>query len=143
MTARELRLYHRLQRAAHDLKKAADRKVAEVSDLTTAQAAVLAVVREGEPATQRGVAEALGLNESAVTAMVGRLLSGGHLMRERSPTDQRAWQLRLSPEGRRLLAGIEAPFAVINRRMDEVFSEDELERLADSLERLSQAFRDS
>ncbi|MFC3226004.1 MarR family winged helix-turn-helix transcriptional regulator [Marinibaculum pumilum] len=141
MTARELRLYHRLQRAAHDLKKAADRRVVEAADLTTAQAAVLAVVMDGEPASQRGVAEALGLNESAVTAMVGRLLTAGYLVRTRSAADQRAWELRLSPAGREVLARIETPFAGVNRRIEEVLSKEEMQSLADCLDRLSDAFR--
>ena len=141
MSARTLRLYHRLQRAAHDLKKTADRKVAEAADLTTAQAAVLAVGMDGEPATQKGVADALGLNESAVTAMVGRLLTAGYLVRTRSTADQRAWELRLSASGREVLTRIETPFAGVNRRIEEVLSAEEMQSLADCLDRLSDAFR--
>ena len=52
MNASKLRVYARLQRAAHLLSKAADRELLSVAGITTAQAAVLAVISENDERTR-------------------------------------------------------------------------------------------
>ena len=140
--ARKLRVYHRLQLSAHRVQKLADRSLLTTADITTAQAAVLAVVAGSDKATQRDVAKQLGLNESAVTGMVTRLLNLDLLEREPHDTDTRAWRLALSKNGRAALKNIEKPFGAINARIESVLKEDEITRLADYLERISNAFDD-
>jgi MarR family transcriptional regulator, organic hydroperoxide resistance regulator len=56
------------------------------------------IQREGGT-TQRRVAEQLKLNESAVTAMVGRLMEAGYVARAPSATDGRAWTVSLTEAG--------------------------------------------
>ena len=140
MTASETRLYHRLQIAAHRAQKAADRALMEAAGVTTAQSAVLTVTSLSEPATQRHVAEQLGINESAMTAMVTRLLRMGLLDRSRDPDDVRAWRLVLTAEGRAALKRIKAAFKPINRTFEQTLSEPEITDLADRLTRLGDAF---
>jgi DNA-binding MarR family transcriptional regulator len=140
MNARKLRLYHRLQVAARTVQKAADRVIAEAAELTTAQAAVLTVVAASDHVTQRDVAATLHLNESAVTAMVGRLLRLGFLERVRSDVDPRAWRLRVSKAGHAVMAKSRSAFASINARIEAEFSHEEIKRLADFLDRLTAAF---
>ncbi|KAF0184579.1 MAG: MarR family transcriptional regulator [Alphaproteobacteria bacterium] len=141
-TAQKHRLYHRLQIAAHRAQKAADRAVLDAADITTAQAAVLAVVAANEPVAQRTVADQLGLNESAVTAMVARLMKLALLERERDEMDARAWRLSLSREGRHALRRIEKPFGGINEIMEAALSPEEIVQLAGILSRLAAAFGD-
>ena len=138
--AQKARLYHRLQLAAHRLQKEADRAVMDAADITTAQAAVLAVVSLHEPAPQRLVAVELGLNESAVTAMVGRLLKLGLLDRVRDADDARAWRLSVSKDGRAAMKRIEKPFRGVNARIEDALSDKEIAQLADYLARLGKAF---
>jgi DNA-binding MarR family transcriptional regulator len=140
MNASKLRLYHRLQVAAHAVQKAADRVIADAVELTTAQAAVLTVVAAADHVTQRDVAVALHLNESAVTAMAARLLRLGLLERVRSDVDPRAWRLRVSKAGRATMAASRAAFASINGRIENEFSQQEIKRLAEFLDRLTAAF---
>jgi DNA-binding MarR family transcriptional regulator len=139
MNASKLRLYHRLQIAAHGLRKAADRAVLEAGGVTTAQAAVLAIVAARETATQRDVANALRINESAVTAMATRLIKLGILERIRSGTDNRAWCLSLSSAG---LMALRASLASINARIESEFSQLETKQLVDYLDRLTAAFEE-
>src|SRR5262245_60434204 len=87
MNASKLRLYHRLQIAAHSIRKAADRTVLDAAGITVAQAAVLTIAASGPNVAQRDVAKALRLNESAVTAMVSRLLKLGLLERTLNESD--------------------------------------------------------
>jgi len=142
MSASKSRLYHRLQLAAHRLQKSADRAVLAAAEITTAQAAVLMLVAGGA-VSQREVATQLGLNESAVTAMARRLLGMGLLERVRDEADARAWQLRLSDDGRTALKRIDLPFKRINQTIESVLSPEEIAHFADYLRRIAVAFEDS
>jgi len=137
--ASQARLYHRLQVAAHRVQKSADRALLAAAEVTTAQAAVLTLVARGA-VTQREVATQLGLNESAVTAMARRLLDMGLLERVRDESDARAWQLRLSSQGRAALKRIDQPFKGINQAMETALNADEIGRLADYLQRIAAEF---
>ncbi len=139
-TAKKLHLYHRLQLAAHRVQKAADRALLSAADVTTAQAAVLAVLAAQGPATQREVARQLGLTESAITAMATRLLKLELLQREPHGSDNRAWRLSLSSAGRAAIKRIDKPFAHINDTFESVLARSELATLADCLARIADAF---
>lgn len=79
------RLYFLLQRAAHRLRTTADRRCLAAAGVTTAQLGALFAVRDEPGITQQRLARALGLRESAVTALVGRLHRGGSRQQERAP----------------------------------------------------------
>ncbi len=140
MTASKHHLYHRLQLAAHALKKAADKVVLDSADLTTAQAAVLGIVRSAEKLSQKEIATKLSLNESAVTAMVNRLLKLGYLERRRSERDARAWIISLSTEGQGALEKMKEPFGEINATLDDVLTADEMDDLVASLKKIATTF---
>ena len=135
-----VRLYSRLQHTAHRLKVAADNNLGSTAGLTTAQTAILVTVRElasgGETVMQRQIAQALGLNESAVTAMVRKLISSGHLERQRSPADGRAWSIGLTDQGWTSLADSVEPFSEINRALDGALGDEGVAQLADLLDRV-------
>src|SRR5262249_5961234 len=118
MSASKLRIYHRLQIAAHTMRKFADRAILDAAGVTIAQAAVLAIVSDGTNVTQRDVATALRLNESAVVAMVSRLMKLGLLQRSQSENDSRAWLLRLTNRGAAARRAAKRHFASINARME-------------------------
>lgn len=118
MTARSSQFYHALQIAAHRLQKRADQALMEAAGISTAQSAVLAIVSGRSGIRQNQLAATLGLNESAITAMVNRLTTLGLVERRRSPEDSRAWELRVTPAGEAALRAIEVPFADINALID-------------------------
>jgi len=72
---------------------------------------------------QNEVARTLGLNESAVTAMITKLIGLGLVRRSRSAEDSRAWELFLTDDGSAALSAIEAPFAEINALIDDALGE--------------------
>ena len=148
MTAASLRLYSRLQSAAHLVRKAADKALLEAAGVTTAQAAVLAVVASesrsgaGGP-TQKTVAASLNLNESAVTAMANRLIALGYLARKKDEEDRRAWRLALTAEGKDAMGRIKAPFGEINAQIEDALGADNLDAFARGLSQLGKAFSDA
>ncbi len=139
-SARRARVYQKLQAASHCVQKTADRLVQEAGPLTTSQAAALSVVAGFASCNQRMIASQLGLNESAVTAMVTRLIRDGFLTRERSETDARTWLLTLTDSGREALQSVNGPFAQINDRLEAVLTETEINQLADMLKRVAETF---
>jgi DNA-binding MarR family transcriptional regulator len=144
MSASKLRVYHKLQIAAHRVRKAADRDLLAATGVNTAQAAMLAVVEaevsKNGSVTQREVARQLGLNESAVTSMASRLKNMSLLLRAPDADDVRAWSLRLSGEGRAARMRTEQPFRRINQIIENTLSADEIVRFADYLSRVATAF---
>jgi MarR family transcriptional regulator, organic hydroperoxide resistance regulator len=140
MTASTHRLYHRLQLAAHHLRKTADRALGEAVGLTVAQTSVLSVLAREGKTSQRAVARELGLNESAVTPMVARLLRLGLVIRMHDEVDARAWSLELSEKGRDLLRHTKSAFARVNAVVDGELSDAEIRALVGYLDRLINAF---
>ncbi len=136
MSASSHRLYHRLQLAAHHLRKTSDRAIGEVIALTTAQASVLSVLAREGRSTQRTIARELGLNDSAVTPMVARLVSMELVSRARDQIDARAWSLELSEKGKIVLKSTKSPFAAVNAVLDREFSEAEIRILTGYLNRM-------
>ncbi|MBL8542715.1 MAG: winged helix DNA-binding protein [Hyphomonadaceae bacterium] len=141
MSAKRLRLYHRLQLAALRAQRAADAEVMAAGGITTAQAAVLAVIQRSAPTSQRAVAGQLGLSEAAVATMTTRLLRLGMLKRTPDPADARAWRLQLSAAGEQALARIEPAFRRINTALEAALG-NKLEEFATALESIAKTFNE-
>jgi len=141
MSASKLRLYWRLQLAAHFLQKQADRGLLKDAGITTAQLGVLTVIGNGENVSQKHVADVLGLNQSAITAMVRRLMTLGYVERQNSESDGRTKILSLTKKGISVHESTEPPFRKINKRIESTLNAEEIENLANYLKRLTDDFR--
>ncbi len=140
MSAHKERLYFLLQIAAHRLKIEADNALMEAAGLTTAQVAVLNLIASSKDIKQRDLARSLKQNESAITAMVTRLMKADLVIRRRSETDARTWLLDLTATGRKTLRHIEKPFGEINARLDGALGTKGTTALARQLEAIVDAF---
>lgn len=140
MNASRLRIYFRLQHTAGVIKKAADRLLMETANITTAQAGVLTIISSKENITQKEVATKLALNEAAMTTMVSRLIKLDYLEKKRHPTDGRAWCLNVTAQGRQALEQMSGPFHDVNTAIEEAINLNDLETLAENLDKLSERF---
>ena len=140
MPAKDKRLYFHLQRTAHLVQKQADQRLIAAANVTVAQAAILMVLDEHGGCSQKTLANHLGQNDSAITAMVTRLVRLGHIHKVRDDRDGRAVRLRLTSSGKAALAAARGPFDHINATIDACLSADETSDLADCLRRLARAF---
>jgi DNA-binding MarR family transcriptional regulator len=134
MSAKDLRFYSRLQLAAHALKKESDRRLLDVAGVTTAQWSALNFVSSAEAVTQTSLAKELGLNDSAITAMVRRLIDLNFLERVRDENDGRAWLLNLSALG---FAAIEKTKSITDgtsSRVDELLGKNTIATVVAALE---------
>lgn len=142
MSAREERLYFRLQRAAHVAKKAADRAVRAEAGITTAQAAVLELVASNPSLSQRRLASLLAQNESAMTTMVTRLAEAGLVARRGDARDGRAYTLDVTARGRKVRSKAARAFRAVNRALDGALDPRGVERLATDLDRIVERLGD-
>lgn len=136
MSAKDERIFFLLQMAAHRLKTRADTALVDAGGLTTAQTAMMAIVRAEGPVTQREIATRLKQRESAVGAMTERLLKAGYITRTRSEADGRAWNLAATKKGLKAMDAMGATFAEINAIIDEAFPGRDMARMAKGLRRL-------
>jgi MarR family transcriptional regulator, temperature-dependent positive regulator of motility len=85
------------------------------SDLTPRQLAVLTAIARQEGCSQTDIVDQTGIDRSTVAEMVRRLVGKGLIERRRSKKDARAYVIKLSQDGHRVLKGAE-PLA---RRVDD------------------------
>lgn len=68
------------------------------------QFGALAVLADEGPLSQQRLGERVGLDRTTMVALVDGLERSGMVERERNPDDRRAYALRATPRGRRVLA---------------------------------------
>ncbi len=92
-------LFFRLWRASHT-------RTAEALDsigLTPALFALLNVLGAREGAIQQQLSSDMGIDPSAMVKLIDKLVSAGLAERRRRPGDRRAWEVTITPKGRRTL----------------------------------------
>ena len=92
-------LFFRLWRASHT--RTADALIS--IDLTTAQFAVLNVLNARDATIQQQLSSDMGMDPSAMVKLINDLEEAGLAERRRRPNDRRAWQVTITPHGRRTL----------------------------------------
>ena len=85
------------------------------SDLTPRQLAVLTAIAQNEGCSQKTLVDTTGVDRSTLSDMVRRLNAKGLLERRRTKEDARAYAVKLTQEGQRILKKAE-PLA---KRVDE------------------------
>lgn len=134
MTARNLRFYSRLQIAAHALKKNSDRQLLEIAGVTTAQMSALVIVASQQTTTQTRLAAELGLNDSAITAMIRRLIDLKMVTRVRDDKDGRAWLLKLTETGAEAVKKTDIIVDQTSAKVDELLGEKTIATVVAAME---------
>ncbi len=133
MSAADDKIYFLLQQGAHVLKKESDKILIGEVGITTAQAAVLAMIENRKGTTQKQIAERLRQNESAITAMVSRLIDRGLVTKRRSKSDARVWQIQVTQKGAQATSKAKRHFSAINRRLDDAIGPSNSKAFAQQL----------
>jgi DNA-binding MarR family transcriptional regulator len=113
-------------------------------DLTPRQLAVLLTVSQNEGLSQTGLVDRTGIDRSTLADIVRRMQRKGLLQRRRTKDDARAYAVKLTDEGRRVLR-VADPLA---KRVDERILDalpakqreqfiDDLLSIVDTLQKLS------
>lgn len=92
-------LLFRVWRASHTRTA----EVLKTIGLTTATFGVLNVLGAREGAIQQQLSADMGIDPSAMVTLIDELESRGLAERRRRPGDRRAWEVSITPQGRRTL----------------------------------------
>jgi DNA-binding MarR family transcriptional regulator len=115
-------------------------------DLTPRQLAVLMTVAQNEGLSQTGLVDRTGIDRSTLADIVRRMQRKGLLQRRRTKEDARAYAVKLTEEGRRVLRSAEPVAkrvderildALPTRQRDQFISD--LLMIVDTLQKLSSA----
>ena len=113
-------------------------------DLTPRQLAVLMTVAQNEGLSQTGLVDRTGIDRSTLADIVRRMQRKGLLQRRRTKEDARAYAVRLTDEGRRVLRVAEPLSRKVDERILDVLPAKQREQflsdlltIVDALQKLS------
>jgi MarR family transcriptional regulator, temperature-dependent positive regulator of motility len=102
-------------------------------DLTPRQYAVLLTVAANEGISQTGLVEKTGVDRSTLADIVRRMLKKGLLQRRRTKEDARAYAVKLTEDGKRMLRGAEPVTERVDARILEAIPAKQREQFMDNL----------
>ena len=112
-TRSPIHLLHRASQAVEDVFTTE----IEIEQLTPRQLAVLTTVAQNEGLSQTGIVDRTGIDRSTLADIVRRLHRKGLLKRRRTKEDARAYAVKLTEEGRRMLRMAEPLAKRVDRRV--------------------------
>jgi DNA-binding MarR family transcriptional regulator len=127
--------------AQHRMFKFADTHCENRLGIPVTQAAALMFIAKNEGCLQKALSQALGLNNSAVTGLVGRMLKNEIIERKPCEEDGRASRLFLSEKGKSKLPEIFPLIQEVNEKLSEEFSKEELEIVSRFLNKVIDIFK--
>jgi MarR family transcriptional regulator, organic hydroperoxide resistance regulator len=139
MSATPHRLIYKLSLAQHRLLKSADLAFREAAGISTTQLGVLFLLQKSPGALPKDLSDALGVNASAITALIARMEDAG-LVRRQASRDQRAVHLFATTSGLAKAAAARPILARLNARLTGDFSEREIATVARFLEAILARF---
>ena len=135
------RLFFLINMAQHRMFKYADTHCEKNLGISVTQTAALMFIAKNEGCLQKDLTQALGLNHSAVTGLIGRMLKNELVKRKACNQDGRATRLFLSETGREKLPDIFPLIQQVNEKLTEDFSEQEIDTVTRFLNKVMQDFR--
>jgi DNA-binding MarR family transcriptional regulator len=130
-----IHLLHRVGQCAGDVFAA---EIGE-TDLTPRQYAVLLSVSLNEGLSQTDLVEQTGVDRSTLADIVRRMLKKGLLQRRRTKEDARAYAVRLTEEGWRVLRAAEPVVRKVDDRILAALSPKQREQLMEDLQAIVQS----
>ena len=107
---------HLLHRASQAVEDAFSTEM-KIERLTPRQLAVLTTVAQNEGLSQTGIVDRTGIDRSTMADLVRRLQGKGLLQRRRTKEDARAYAVKLTDAGRRVLHTAEPMAKRVDRRV--------------------------
>lgn len=126
--------------AQHRLRKSTDAAFGDALGITGAQLSVLFILERGQGCPLREVSDALGVNKSAITALIDRMDAAGLVRRQPSDADGRVVQLFATADGLARAAAARPVLAALNARLTESFSEREIATVGRFLQSVLERF---
>jgi MarR family transcriptional regulator, temperature-dependent positive regulator of motility len=103
-------------------------------DLTPRQLAVLMTVAQNEGLSQTGLVDRTGIDRSTLADIVRRMQRKGLLQRRRTKEDARAYAVKLTDEGRKVLRMAEPLSKRVDERILDALPSKQREQFIDELQ---------
>lgn len=103
------------------------------ADLTPRQYALLLTVSMNEGISQTGLVEHTGIDRSTLADIVRRMLKKGLLQRRRTKEDARAYAVRLTEEGKRVLRQADPVYNRVDGRILDALPTKQRDQFVESL----------
>jgi MarR family transcriptional regulator, transcriptional regulator for hemolysin len=126
-----------LSAAAKRVSRAFDDALAEAGGSRPVWLVLLALKAQ-RPATQRELAEAVGIEGATLTHHLDGMERAGLVRRERLPENRRVQRVELTPEGERTFLALREAAVAHDARLREGLDDDDLERLRAVLDRMQE-----
>src|SRR6185437_7140125 len=130
-----IHLLHRAGQCAGDIFHAE----MKVDGLTPRQLAVLVTVSQNEGLSQTGLVERTGIDRSTLADIVRRMQRKGLLQRRRTREDARAYAVKMTDEGRRVLRSAEPLAKRVDERILDALPGRQREQFIDDLQSIVDA----
>jgi DNA-binding MarR family transcriptional regulator len=127
-----IHLLHRAGQCAGDIFQSE----MNTGDLTPRQYAILYTVAQNEGLSQTNLVDRTGIDRSTLADIIRRMLKKGLLQRRRTKEDARAYAVRLTDEGWRMLKQAEPMAKRVDERILAVLSNQERERFLQDLSKI-------
>ncbi|MFM1813935.1 MAG: hypothetical protein RLZ98_630 [Pseudomonadota bacterium] len=111
-------------------------------DLTPRQFAVLYSVAQNEGVSQTHLVEQTGIDRSTLADIIRRMLKKGLLQRRRTKEDARAYAVRLTEEGKRVLKAAEPMVKKVDDKVLAALPAGERDKFVASLNRIVEALQE-
>jgi DNA-binding MarR family transcriptional regulator len=125
-------LLHRATQCASELFSAEAGK----DNLTPRQFAILVTIAEHEGVSQTGLVQRTGIDRSTLADVIRRMIGKGLIQRKRTKEDARAYAVRLSEKGWRVLENADPGATKADQRLLAGLTAAERKSFLDSLEKL-------
>jgi len=133
------RLFHLMAIAQHRLMKATDAAFRPIG-ISGAQLGVLFLLEKRPGAMLKEVSDGLGINASAITALIGRMEDAGLVRRRPSEDDGRAVHIFATADGLAKIAAVKPILTRLNARLTADFSEREIATVGRFLDAILERF---
>jgi MarR family transcriptional regulator, temperature-dependent positive regulator of motility len=133
-----IHLLHRAGQCAADVYQ--EEMIGE--DLTPRQFAILLAVSENEGLSQTRLVERTGIDRSTLADIVRRMLKKGLLQRRRTKDDARAYAVKLTDEGTRVLQQAQPRVRRVDSKLLAALPEHDRARFLDDLSRIVSSMGD-
>ncbi len=130
-----IHLLHRAGQCAGDVFQSEMR----TEDLTPRQYAVLVAVAENEGLSQTDLVDVTGIDRSTLADIIRRMLKKGLVQRRRTKEDARAYAVKLTEEGRRILQAAEPMAKKVDERILQALPAAERDRFLSDLNMIVEA----
>ena len=140
MPSKKPRFFHLMSLAQHRLMKSTDAAFKEALGVSHTQLGVLWLLELKPGAMLRDISDELGINASAITALIGRMEEAGLVRREPSEADGRVAHVFATPQGLAKAAAARPILARLNARLMQDFSDRETATVARFLNEILRRF---